>query len=85
MVSSVSDAGAGNDEIEERAAQARARGTRIREDLLAILKRGGPQPATMLYAQIDGDASLSEVSFQLERLAEEGAAAGEPDGPYELA
>lgn len=75
---------AGHEGIDERAAEARARGTKIREDLIALLRRGGPQPATMLYAQIEGDVSLSEVAFQLERLAEEGQADGEPDGIYQL-
>lgn len=74
----------GDDEMNQRAAQARARGARIRADLIAKLQAGGPQPATMLYAQIDCDASLAEIAFQLERLVEEGQAVGEPDGAYEL-
>lgn len=73
-----------DDETNKRAAEARARGVRIRAELVAILKESGPQAATMLYAQIEGDVSLPEVAFQLERLAEEGQASGEPDGLYEL-
>jgi len=73
----------GNDEANRRAAEARTRGERIRAKLIAKLI-DGPQAATDLHPQIDGDASLAEIVFQLERLTEEGQAIGEPGEGYRL-
>jgi hypothetical protein len=66
-----------------RAAEARTRGERIRAELIEKLI-DGPQEAAALYPQIDGDASLEEIVFQLERLSEEGRAVGESEGAYKL-
>lgn len=62
--------------------RATARGERIRAALLAKLTTGGPQTAAALADPTDGDVSLSEIAFQLNRLAEEGKAAGEHGGEY---
>lgn len=63
---------------------AQARGESVRVELLAKLRTGGPQSAADLYPQVAGHVSLSEVAFQLERLADEKRAAGEPGGVYSL-
>lgn len=78
----------GSDDAERaaRAERARERGKGIRAQLLAKLKAGGPQTAADLLPQIGKrDVSLSEVAFQLGRLAEEGRLVGEQDGVYRLA
>jgi hypothetical protein len=78
----------GSDDAERaaRAERARERGEGIRAQLLAKLKAGGPQTAADLLPQIERrDVSMSEVAFQLVRLAEEGRAVGEPGGAYRLA
>lgn len=62
--------------------RARARGEGIRTDLLAKLRTRGPQTAADLHPQLDGDVSLSEVAFQLGRLAEERKTDGEIGGIY---
>lgn len=77
-----------NDDAERaaRAERARERGEGIRAQLLAKLKTGGPQTAADLLPLDEmRDVSLSEVAFQLDRLAEEGRAVGEPGGSYRLA
>lgn len=68
-----------------REQEATARGERIRAELLAKLRAGGPQSALDLSAQVHKDVSLSEVAFQLERLADEGQTVGEVGGLYRLA
>jgi hypothetical protein len=72
--------------VEEEAVQrAKARGERLRAELLARL-RTGPQSAVGLLPQVETPAvSLPEVSFQLDRLAAEGRAVGERGGSYRLA
>ena len=70
---------------QEMAQRATARGERLRAELLRRL-RSGPQPAAALLPQIEiADVTLSEVAFQLDRLAEEGLTVGEQGGPYRLA
>lgn len=70
---------------QEMARRATARGERLRAELLTRL-RGGPQTAVELLEQIEpADVTLSEVAFQLGRLAEEGRTVGEQGGPYRLA
>lgn len=64
--------------------RAEARGVGIRSELLERL-RSGEQLAVDLLPQIQTPAtSLSEVSFQLERLVEEGRVTGNEGGPYRL-
>lgn len=68
----------------EELKRAKARGEGIRDELLAAL-RGGPATAADLLPQIKtADASLSEVGFQLGRLAEEGRVVGQQDSLYTL-
>ena len=55
-----------------------------RAELLAKLRTGGPQSAADLYPQTPSDVSMSEVAFQLARLADEGKASGEVGGVYRL-
>lgn len=62
--------------------RATERGERLRARLLELLREGGPQHAAELIPQMDRDVFLSEVAFQLERLAEEGKATGEQGGVY---
>lgn len=62
--------------------EAAARGQRIRDDLLQRLRTDGPQAAADLHPEMDREVSLSEVAFQLNRLAEEGRIAGEVGGVY---
>ena len=64
--------------------RATARGEGIRAELLAKLRTGGPQSAADLYPQTPSDVSMSEVAFQLARLADEGKASGEVGGVYRL-
>ncbi len=69
-----------------KADRARERGEGIRARLLANLKAGGPKTAADLLPLIDTpDVSLSEVAFQLDRLADEGRAVGDPGDAYRLA
>lgn len=69
-----------------RAERARERGEGIRAQLLAKLEADGPRTAADLLPQIERrDVPLSEVAFQLGRLAEEGRVVGEPGGAYRLA
>jgi hypothetical protein len=65
--------------------RARERGERLRAELRAKLEAGGPQSAADLSPQVPPDVSLSEVAFQLGRLAEEGDATGTVGGVYRLA
>ena len=65
--------------------RARARGEIIRAELLAKLRTGGPQAAADLQPQLPRDVSLSEIAFQLDRLADEGQTVGEVGGVYRLA
>lgn len=71
--------------VDEGAARrATLRGEQLRAELLAHL-RSGPQTAVALLPQLEvPGVSLSEVSFQLTRLAEEGRTAGERGRPYRL-
>ncbi len=70
---------------QEMARRATARGEQLRAELLTRL-RSGPQPAAALLSQLEvSDVTLSEVAFQLDRLAEEGRTVGEQGGPYRLA
>lgn len=62
--------------------RATARGESVRAELAAKLRAGGPQSAADLYPQVARHVSLSEVAFQLDRLAEEKRAAGETGGVY---
>ena len=58
------------------AQRAKARGERLRDELLTRL-RSGPQTAVALLPQLEvPDVTLSEVAFQLERLNEEGRTVG---------
>lgn len=65
--------------------RARERGQTIRATLAAKLGESGPQSAADLHPQLPADVSLSEVAFQLDRLAEENEAAGKVGGVYRLA
>jgi len=65
--------------------RARARGVDIRAELLTKLRTGGKQSAVALHPQLPHDVSLSEVAFQLDRLADEGQTVGEFGGVYRLA
>jgi hypothetical protein len=66
--------------------RARERGERIRGELLARLANGAQKPADLLPRLDTQDVSLSEVAFQLDRLAVEGEVVGGKDGqPYRLA
>ena len=66
--------------------QARARGESIRAELLTQLKAGGSQEAAGLLPQIETPAvSVSEVAFQLDRLADEGEVVGRQGECYRLA
>lgn len=66
--------------------RARARGVDIRAELLTKLRTGGgKQSAADLHPQLPHDVSLSEVAFQLDRLADEGQTVGEFGGVYRLA
>jgi len=68
-------------ETQQRAKQ---RGEGIRAELLTLLDVGPQTPADLL-PQLEMQAvSLSEVTFQLERLAEEGQTARNSDGRYQL-
>lgn len=68
-----------------RELEAQARGKALRTELLALLETGGPQDATELLPQVEtANASLSEIAFQLDRLAEEGRVVGEEGEPYRL-
>ena len=62
--------------------RARARGERIRAELLPKLRTNGPQSAADLHPQFPADVSLSEIAFQLDRLADEGQTVGEVGGVY---
>lgn len=62
--------------------RARERGERIRAELTAALRTGGPQSAADLHPQMPAAVSLSEVAFQLARLADEGETVGEVGGVY---
>lgn len=71
------------DEKADRHRAAVERGERIRATLRKSLKRGGPKTAAELYPDVgDKGVSLSEVVFQLERLADEGLVAGERGKTY---
>jgi hypothetical protein len=63
---------------------ARARGEGLRAELLAKLRTDGPQSAAELDPKLPSDVSLSEVAFQLDRLAVEGQTVGEVGGVYRL-
>lgn len=68
-----------------REREATARGEGIRSELLGQL-REGPQTAAALLPQVTtAEVSVSEVAFQLDRLAGEGRVVGEVGGPYRLA
>ena len=68
----------------EELRKAQARGEGIREELMALL-RGGPAGAADLLPLIEvPDVSLSEVAFQLDRLAEEGETVGKQGDTYQL-
>lgn len=71
---------------DRRAEQATLRGERLRSELVQRLKKDGPRSAVELLPQVDTpNVSLSEVAFQLDRLAGEGRTVGEQGGPYRLA
>jgi hypothetical protein len=65
--------------------RARERGECIRAELTAMLRTGGAQSAADLRPHFPADVSLSEISFQLDRLADEGETVGEVGGAYLLA
>ncbi len=65
--------------------RARERGERLRTELREKLEAGGPQSAADLSPQVPRDVSLSEVAFQLGRLAEEGDVTGTEGGVFRLA
>lgn len=69
------------DDYESRR-RAAARGQRIRAVLLAKLREDGPASAATLAKFMPPEVSLTEVAFQLGRLAEVGTVAGEPGGEY---
>lgn len=64
--------------------RATARGESIRAELLAKLRTGGPQSAADLHPEFRPDVSLSEVAFQLDRLADEDTTVGEVGSVYRL-
>jgi len=68
----------------DREQQARLRGERIRAELMARLRPEEGQTAADLLAYMPPGVSLAEVTFQLERLAEEGEAVSENGGSYQL-
>lgn len=69
----------------EEQRRATARGERIRAELVTHLG-DGPAGAADLLPQIETpDVSISEVAFQLVRLAEEGRAVGEQGESFRLA
>lgn len=66
--------------------RARERGEAIRAELLAQLRAGGPQAASDLLPRLGtANVSLSEVAFQLDRLADEGDVVGSQGERYRLA
>jgi hypothetical protein len=64
--------------------RARERSERVRSELTAKLRTGGPQSAADPHSQMPGDIALSQVAFQLYRLANEGETVGE-GGVFRLA
>lgn len=64
--------------------RATKRGEGIRDALRAKLREDGPQAAADLRPHFPADVSLSEVAFQLDRLADEGTTAGEVGSAYRL-
>ena len=63
--------------------EAAERGRKIRAELRTRLETG-PGSATDLLPFLPADVSLSEVEFQLDRLAEKGEATGAAEEPYRL-
>ncbi|HKO38870.1 MAG TPA: hypothetical protein VJU14_10925 [Solirubrobacterales bacterium] len=69
----------------KRAEQAQARGEGIRAELLAQLRADGPKAAPDLLPRIrTANVSLSEVTFQLDRLVDEGEVVGRQGEDYRL-
>jgi hypothetical protein len=68
----------------EDQSRATARGEGIRAALRAKLREDGPQSAADVHPHLPPDVSLSEVAFQLDRLADEGTAVGKVGGVYRL-
>jgi hypothetical protein len=62
--------------------RARERGERVRDELTAALRAGGPQSAADLSPKVPRDVSLSEVTFQLGRLVQEGVVVDAGGGRY---
>jgi hypothetical protein len=54
----------------------------VRALIIERLREDGPQGAAELLPAVPSEVSLSEVAFQLERLAEERRASGEQGGAY---
>lgn len=73
------------EQYDERAQQAQARGEGLRAEIKTRLRSEGARCAADLLPHMPKDVSLAEVAFQLERLTEEGETVGEADGPYSLA
>jgi hypothetical protein len=69
-------------ERREQIQRATERGEGLRRKLLSLLEEDGEQSAALLVRQLPPDVSLSEVAFQLCRLAEEGQVEGEVGGYY---
>jgi hypothetical protein len=65
--------------------RATKRGEDIRAALRAKLREDGPKSAADLHSHLRPDVSLSEVAFQLDRLADEGTAVGKVGSAYRLA
>jgi len=64
--------------------RARQRGEGIRAELLTLLDAGPQTPADLLPQVGTQAVSLSEVRFQLDRLADEGRTVRGDDGQYRL-
>jgi hypothetical protein len=72
------------DDKAEKEQRATERGERVRAELLALLRQGPAMPADLLPQLDTGGVSLSEVAFQLDRLAVEGRAVGGDGEAYQL-
>jgi hypothetical protein len=68
-----------------REEKATERGERIRAELTERLTTGGEQTGAALLPQVEAaSVSLSEIAFQLQRLAEEGKVVGAIGGVYRI-
>jgi hypothetical protein len=74
-----------DDEAEHnhKAQLATERGIGLRTEIVSLLQSGGPQTAADLLSQLRTERpSLSEVTFQLDRLTEEGKTDGKAGDAY---